>query len=154
MEEWCRWHYLNDDTINLLKHRGLFTIEGIKSLIMNDIDNLNISMGQKTILRHLLRSENAQSWMEKIKIPQEDDIDFGWIHYITELFILCDGCGEDPIRGARFVCTQCDNFDYCSSCFHTRSHKDHLFTRIDCPGSKPSYAGRSGSRLSKGEKNH
>ncbi|XP_067879688.1 tetratricopeptide repeat protein 32 isoform X1 [Heterodontus francisci] len=144
MEDWCRCHYLNEDTINLLKHHGLSTLESIKSMTKNDIDNLNITMGQKTVLRHVLRSENAQTWIQEIKIPETNDIDFGWIHYITELFILCDGCGRDPIVGTRFVCTQCDNFDYCSTCFYTRSHKDHLFSRIDCPGTKPIYAGRSG----------
>ncbi|XP_032877393.1 tetratricopeptide repeat protein 32 isoform X2 [Amblyraja radiata] len=88
MEEWCRQHYLNDNTINQLKHQVLFTREGINSLTRNDIENMNISLGQKTALRHLLCSENAQARMKQSKIPQTDYIDYGWIHNITELFIL------------------------------------------------------------------
>ncbi|XP_032877392.1 tetratricopeptide repeat protein 32 isoform X1 [Amblyraja radiata] len=147
MEEWCRQHYLNDNTINQLKHQVLFTREGINSLTRNDIENMNISLGQKTALRHLLCSENAQARMKQSKIPQTDYIDYGWIHNITELFILCDGCGIDPIIGTRFVCNQCDNFDYCSTCFHTRNHKDHSFARIDYPGSQLIYVGRSGNKI-------
>ncbi|XP_043532415.1 tetratricopeptide repeat protein 32 isoform X1 [Chiloscyllium plagiosum] len=153
MEHWCRCHYLNEETINLLKHRGRSTLESIKNMTKNDIDNLNLSMGQKAALRHALRSENAQTWIQEMNIPETEGIDFGWIQYITELFILCDGCGTDPIVGTRFVCTQCDNFDYCTMCFYTRNHKDHLFNRIDSPGTAPIYAGKSGKgRLTENER--
>lgn len=59
--------------------------------------------------------------------------------------IVCDGCEKSPILGARYRCLQCDNFDFCSTCFdnqeidHPESHTFALISkaetcpRCDCP---------------------
>ena len=46
------------------------------------------------------------------------------IHHGVE----CDGCGASPIRGLRFKCTTCPDYDLCRTCYrhrhdiHTRGH--------------------------------
>jgi len=50
--------------------------------------------------------------------------------------VRCDGCGMSPIRGIRYKCTECNNFDYCEACeeLNVNSHK-HVFLKIrteDC----------------------
>jgi hypothetical protein len=30
--------------------------------------------------------------------------------------VVCDGCEQTPIRGVRFMCSVCSNFDLCESC--------------------------------------
>ena len=47
-------------------------------------------------------------------------------------FVRCDGCGMAPLRGKRYKCKECHNFDYCESCFekNKESHK-HEFEIIE-----------------------
>jgi len=77
---------------------------------------------------------------------------FGFIHNITNNLIgeegvlnnllnnglchiehnyICDGC-ESKIRGTRYHCSECPDFDFCSSCYETKldSHPEHKFITI------------------------
>ena len=56
-------------------------------------------------------------------------------HELHEL-VTCDGCGQSPIRGPRWKCTRCPDFDLCDAChrqftatgrYHTQGH---TFNRI------------------------
>ncbi|KAF1834162.1 EF-hand, partial [Decorospora gaudefroyi] len=48
--------------------------------------------------------------------------------------ITCNGCDEKPIRGTRWHCANCVDFDLCSSCEATNSHcKHHVFYKIRVP---------------------
>ena len=43
----------------------------------------------------------------------------------------CDGCGIKPIKGLRYKCSQCINFDFCEKCYTTNPHaKEHKFNII------------------------
>jgi len=42
--------------------------------------------------------------------------------------VVCDGC-EGPIRGTRFKCTVCPDFDFCERCQADKKHP-HVFTAI------------------------
>jgi len=48
---------------------------------------------------------------------------------------ICDGCNE-RIRGIRFKCTQCPDFDLCSKCNQLKIHSEHQFQRVE----KPTYS--------------
>lgn len=48
--------------------------------------------------------------------------------------IVCDGCNLSAIKGARFKCKVCDNFNYCENCFYTKKQHRHSFNRIAEPG--------------------
>ncbi|KAE8835516.1 hypothetical protein PTNB73_07301 [Pyrenophora teres f. teres] len=48
--------------------------------------------------------------------------------------ITCNGCDEKPIRGTRWHCANCPDFDLCSNCEATNSHlKTHIFYKIRIP---------------------
>ncbi|GBP13174.1 Sequestosome-1 [Eumeta japonica] len=46
--------------------------------------------------------------------------------------VTCDGC-EQPIIGYRYKCTQCPDFDLCSSCEAAGLHPDHCMVRVPHP---------------------
>ena len=49
-------------------------------------------------------------------------------------FVKCDGCGMCPIKGDRYKCSVCDNFDYCSACEKKNKDKhNHPFLKIYKP---------------------
>ena len=51
---------------------------------------------------------------------------------------ICDGCGMDPIVGARYKCTVCDDFDYCEACEEKfKSEHKHPFLKIYRPSMAP-----------------
>ncbi|KAF2110168.1 hypothetical protein BDV96DRAFT_501453 [Lophiotrema nucula] len=48
--------------------------------------------------------------------------------------ITCNGCDTKPIRGIRWRCANCADFDLCSDCEATDSHyKTHIFYKIRVP---------------------
>lgn len=51
-------------------------------------------------------------------------------------YFVCDGCGKDPIVGARYKCAICHDFDLCEDCEANTIH-DHPFLKIRHPGQKP-----------------
>jgi Ca2+-binding EF-hand superfamily protein len=55
---------------------------------------------------------------------------------------LCNGCGITPIRGIRYRCANCTDFDLCETCESQGLHtKTHIFYKIRVPvprlGSRP-----------------
>jgi hypothetical protein len=52
--------------------------------------------------------------------------------------VTCDGCGVGPIRGIRYKCTVCHDFDYCEKCEATIEHP-HCFIRIRAPHKAPKF---------------
>lgn len=50
---------------------------------------------------------------------------------------MCDGCHSQMIYGARWKCTECSNYDLCSTCYHGDRHTlRHRFYRISTPNSE------------------
>lgn len=48
--------------------------------------------------------------------------------------INCEECGEKPIRGVRWHCLNCPDFDLCSTCeMNTVHQKTHVFAKIKIP---------------------
>jgi len=43
--------------------------------------------------------------------------------------VKCDGCHVAPLRGIRYKCSICPNFDFCSICEQTKDHP-HAFIKI------------------------
>lgn len=65
-----------------------------------------------------------------------DRADLGEISLaVAHPLVLCDGCDLMPIRGPRFSCRVCEEFNLCQQCFNSTStgHR-HPFNRIGHPG--------------------
>ena len=55
-----------------------------------------------------------------------------WIVGIEHKGIVCDGCGENDIKGMRWKCTTIEDFDLCTACYMGDKHDTtHTFVRID-----------------------
>jgi len=46
--------------------------------------------------------------------------------------VECDGCGVKPIKGFRYKCSVCPDFDFCEKCEANNEH-DHVFMKIKKP---------------------
>ncbi|XP_061173662.1 uncharacterized protein LOC133182833 [Saccostrea echinata] len=62
-------------------------------------------------------------------------------HYVEKtnvhVHIECDGCGDCPIKGTRWKCSDCDDFDLCNPCYIIKKHViRHSFLQIDAPNSR------------------
>lgn len=50
---------------------------------------------------------------------------------IVHSSVRCDGCDMSPLRGYRFKCFSCPNYDLCSECYTGEKHDmDHEFIRL------------------------
>ena len=88
--------------------------------------------------------EQSNSLIERINNPQlyksssSDDIllksspkiekkEKPEIHY----HVICDGCKVTPLRGIRYKCKQCKDFDFCQDCFEkNKESHGHDFRKI------------------------
>ena len=52
---------------------------------------------------------------------KEEDIHYG---------IVCDVCEMKPIRGVRYKCMECPDFDLCEGCHDKELHKEHKMQGI------------------------
>lgn len=50
-------------------------------------------------------------------------------------FVTCDGCEESPLCGRRHKCTQCENYNLCTSCRDNQVHDHDIFEEISKPKS-------------------
>jgi len=50
--------------------------------------------------------------------------------------VQCDGCGQHPISGIRYKCSECPDFDYCETCEAKIDHP-HSFIKIKNPEQAP-----------------
>lgn len=54
--------------------------------------------------------------------------------------VVCDAC-EGPIKGPRFKCVMCPDYDLCQTCEGKGIHSDHNMVKIMTPGDFPSFPG-------------
>lgn len=48
--------------------------------------------------------------------------------------VTCDGCGKSPIKGIRYKCVHCDEYNFCENCEGKVEHfPHHLFLKIRRP---------------------
>ncbi|KAL0479630.1 E3 ubiquitin-protein ligase HERC [Acrasis kona] len=97
---------------------------------------LAISCAPNGILRMKLTGERPQMprRCDYLRRPR-------WFHtrhptpHQVHFGIVCDGCEERNIKGERFKCTICPDFDYCGTCFKDadimRSHGNHKFEKVE-----------------------
>jgi hypothetical protein len=44
--------------------------------------------------------------------------------------VQCDGCNMYPLKGNRYKCTQCEDYDLCTKCNKNKIHSQHNFTSV------------------------
>jgi len=49
--------------------------------------------------------------------------------------IICDGCEKSPIKGTRYKCLSCPNFDLCDDCQLKGKHSEHNMMKLTTPRS-------------------
>ena len=42
--------------------------------------------------------------------------------------VMCDGCDMNPLRGPRYKCDRCDDYDLCQGCLNAGTHQHHSFS--------------------------
>jgi hypothetical protein len=56
----------------------------------------------------------------------------------THFGITCDGCNQSPIKGIRYKCKDCADFDFCQDCKNVKAHDpSHTFDTITSPVFRP-----------------
>lgn len=79
----------------------------------------------KKFIKSLVRRE-ADSLLGHVHHPNEHYHDLEWSG------VTCDNCGICPIKGLRYKCAVCDNFDFCENCEQTTKHL-HPFIKLKSP---------------------
>ena len=51
--------------------------------------------------------------------------------------VICDGCGADPIRGIRYMCSVCSDTDFCQKCMRSGVHSNHPLLKVRKPEHAP-----------------
>jgi hypothetical protein len=52
--------------------------------------------------------------------------------------VTCDGCNQSPLRGMRYKCKDCPDFDFCQECKTNKAHDpSHTFEVIASPVHRP-----------------
>jgi hypothetical protein len=77
--------------------------------------------------------------MNKIRNCKTAAIHSYYVKPRTKALALKKSC--DPIT---LKCLTCTDFNFCQSCFYSRTYHKHEFSRIDKPDSVPVFAGRPG----------
>jgi len=83
-------------------------------------------------IAYLVKDFLSESGSEISKAPSSIKIENKQTHYR----VTCDGCGVNPIVGARYKCAVCNDFDYCEKCEATIDHP-HPFLKIKNPAHHP-----------------
>ena len=107
---------------------------------LNEINDWTKYMKEKTnnVTKDLTEKLKAINPLKKINIENKNDENLE-IHYNVK----CDGCEMNPIKGNRYKCKNCINFDYCENCYlkNKENHK-HEFVKLEksvygCPRFSP-----------------
>ena len=121
---------INDDIIVLNDNEFLECSGGIRHY---KLENSSIKLINKTRLSNHLVDKYPDSQLiveyeNKIYIyGQANENEIIEIHY----GIMCDGCRVSPIRGNRYKCQECKNFDFCQDCYRkNKINHGHNFKLI------------------------
>ena len=102
------------------KHKALEEKEekefenNIKKIVESNINNM-----KNEIINSLIEASKIEN-KPKQKNSKNETIHNG---------IKCDNCGMFPIKGIRYKCMECNNFNYCEKCEKIGTHP-HLFYKI------------------------
>ena len=83
---------------------------------INDLTKLVIQQSNSLIERinnpQLYKSQSSDDILLRA-VPKVEKKEKPEIHY----HVMCDGCKVTPLRGNRYKCKQCKDFDFCEDCY-------------------------------------
>ena len=89
--------------------------KNIENIITSNIENIKEEIIQSILIENSKIQQNSK--MNK-KGPQNN--------YIHENY-FCNMCGASPIKGIRYHCLECNNFDLCEKCEAIINHEHPLY---------------------------
>ncbi|PHH63067.1 hypothetical protein CDD81_6312 [Ophiocordyceps australis] len=110
-------------------------IENQPNISSQDLDNLmDINMGDWWLdpPNEYASSQRAGHNIVNLlfRVSEDNAKRNGYIHRGCQ----CNACGAVPIRGVRYRCSNCSDFDLCETCeAHAMHHKTHIFYKIRVP---------------------
>ena len=107
------------------------TKDAVKEI--NDLTKLVIEQSNSLIEKinnpQLFKSQSSDNILLRT-VPKVEKKVKPEVHY----HVICDGCKVTPLRGNRYKCKQCKDFDFCEECFNTKKESHgHDFTLIAHP---------------------
>ena len=110
---------ITKETIKEINNLTKLVIEQSNALI-EKISNNNSFKDNDVILFKEFKKEQEEQKEQKEK---KESIHFN---------ILCDGCKMNPIRGNRYKCIGCPDFDFCENCYlKNKDSHGHEFKKIE-----------------------
>ena len=104
------------------------TLEKEKKKLFTKADNIGVKLGLKSKIKQNKKKENKK---EENKIKNESKI-IPIINQIKEIYeeynenvYQCDICSITPIKGKRFHCQTCEDFDLCENCYTSNEKLKH-----------------------------
>ena len=104
------------------------TLEKEKKKLFTKADNIGVKLGLKSKIKQNKKKENKK---EENKIKNESKI-IPIINQIKEIYeeyneneYRCDICSTTPIKGKRFHCQTCKDFDLCENCYTSNEKLKH-----------------------------
>lgn len=84
-------------------------------------------LGEPDITYLKMQLEKSESEEAKPQITESATANSSMMHRS----VRCDGCDMSPLRGFRFKCFSCPNYDLCADCYTGQKHSlDHEFIRL------------------------
>jgi serine/threonine protein kinase len=85
---------------------------------------------QAMVVQVLNETFGAQGNVEKTISSKKEEKKRRSIKDRTYHDVICDICDADPIRGVRYKCLECENYDLCQECLDKDGHKQHVILRL------------------------
>lgn len=101
---------------------------------MKNLIQAELEKQSKEVFHNMLRQKNLEGLIAEGEVVADEDD--GLYEEVEHTNVECDGCGVAPIRGNRYKCSVCKNFDYCTSCEDRLDH-DHPFLKIKTASGAP-----------------
>lgn len=83
-------------------------------------------MTQFLTLDEIKKLEEKKINFEFVELPKQGNKYAVRLIQVVHEGIFCDGCRTSPIKGVRYKCTVCDDFDFCENCEKNNTHEHHF----------------------------